>query len=422
MKRLTHFVLFFLLSANLFSQPQEKTGSVPSKSIFIEKDLIPSSHGSICIVSFRIPYSELVFVKNHEKFQTGITIDFDLKANDQIFDRRTYTKSFSVSSYDSTLSESDFFQGFISFNPDKGDYCIFPYVKLENNDQIIQLDTIKVELKNEVKGKVYNPVIVRKNPQTNCINEAFELINYENTIPYIGKNCQLLIPVKDSTVSLSEVRFERENKTLFNKKLRGKEGQPLVFQECGNSVILQSNRNEKSTTYYYIEELNNYFKEGPLNIVIVDKDSAKYVFETKVYWSDKPRSLRNPELAIQLLAAIEKPETVDSLLSNSRKDYPEVIAKYWASKNHYKSSTFNHLEMEFYKRADYAVKEFTTLGVKNGGLSDRGIIYIRNGKPDEIKRGFNDSSLAVEIWIYSRLNKEFVFVDKTGLGNFTLGK
>ena len=78
--------------------------------------------------------------------------------------------------------------------------------------------------------------------------------------------------------------------------------------------------------------------------------------------------------------------------------------------------------MEFYKRADYAVKEFTTLGVKNGGLSDRGIIYIRNGKPDEIKRGFNDSSLAVEIWIYSRLNKEFVFVDKTGLGNFTLGK
>ncbi len=49
-------------------------------------------------------------------------------------------------------------------------------------------------------------------------------------------------------------------------------------------------------------------------------------------------------------------------------------------------------------------------------------MYIKYGKPDEIKREYSNSNVVVEIWKYLKLKKEFTFTDRSGLGNYTLDK
>jgi GWxTD domain-containing protein len=75
---------------------------------------------------------------------------------------------------------------------------------------------------------------------------------------------------------------------------------------------------------------------------------------------------------------------------------------------------------EFYSRIDYAAMEFRGITKNNGLSTDRGKVYIRYGKPDEIERSSNDLGYVVETWIYSTPNQKFVFVDQQGTGNFIL--
>lgn len=76
---------------------------------------------------------------------------------------------------------------------------------------------------------------------------------------------------------------------------------------------------------------------------------------------------------------------------------------------------------EFISRVEYADRYFTS-GSKKGRYSDRGRIYIKYGKPDEIER--YPSSIATrasERWFYYESGGiEFVFVDKRGYGEYEL--
>ncbi|MEK6552657.1 MAG: GWxTD domain-containing protein, partial [Bacteroidota bacterium] len=136
--------------------------------------------------------------------------------------------------------------------------------------------------------------------------------------------------------------------------------------------------------------------------------------------NDKPNSLMNPEFAIQALEAIESKQKIEALLDADKNEYAKVLKKYWDEKTGNNKYAFNELENEYYKRADYSIDNFSTVSYPNGAKSDRGKIYIKYGKPDEIKREYSNSNIVIEIWKYLKLKKEFTFTDKSGLGNYTL--
>ncbi|HID94273.1 MAG TPA: GWxTD domain-containing protein, partial [bacterium (Candidatus Stahlbacteria)] len=76
---------------------------------------------------------------------------------------------------------------------------------------------------------------------------------------------------------------------------------------------------------------------------------------------------------------------------------------------------------DFMDRVEYADKHFTS-GYKEGRHSDRGRIYIKYGKPDEIERYPSSiAGRACERWFYyERGGIEFIFVDKRGYGEYEL--
>jgi GWxTD domain-containing protein len=74
---------------------------------------------------------------------------------------------------------------------------------------------------------------------------------------------------------------------------------------------------------------------------------------------------------------------------------------------------------EYYGRVEYATKNFT--GFTEGWKTDRGMIFILYGAPETIDRHpFDATGKPYDIWHYYALNREFIFVDVTGYGDYKL--
>ena len=106
---------------------------------------------------------------------------------------------------------------------------------------------------------------------------------------------------------------------------------------------------------------------------------------------------------------------------NSDLDVKQVYFKrFWKLRDPNPKTTKNELKDEYFKRVNYANRNFTGFG-QNGWLTDRGRILIKFGFPDDIERHpFEMGTQPYQIWRYYGLRKTFVFLDQTGFGDYRL--
>ena len=84
----------------------------------------------------------------------------------------------------------------------------------------------------------------------------------------------------------------------------------------------------------------------------------------------------------------------------------------------------NEFRDEYYRRIRYTNKAFS-VGKRPGWRTDRGMIYIQYGEPDDVERhpfdmdGFPYNA-PWQVWRYYSTNREFVFVDRRGSNDFEL--
>jgi GWxTD domain-containing protein len=95
------------------------------------------------------------------------------------------------------------------------------------------------------------------------------------------------------------------------------------------------------------------------------------------------------------------------------------FVEYWAKRDPDPTTPRNELLEEYYRRVDFANKNFAHY--LEGWRSDRGMVYIRFGPPENIERHpFDINTKPYEIWYYYQLQREFIFVDETGFGDYRL--
>lgn len=99
-----------------------------------------------------------------------------------------------------------------------------------------------------------------------------------------------------------------------------------------------------------------------------------------------------------------------------------LTEEFWLQRDPTPGTERNELREVFRQRVDYAVKHFSNFVLaKIGSDSDRGRIHILYGQPSEKKRfRLPKSSRLYELWYYKKLDQQFVFVDKKGIGEFEL--
>ncbi len=139
-----------------------------------------------------------------------------------------------------------------------------------------------------------------------------------------------------------------------------------------------------------------------------------------LFFPGLPPTITDLDEAADELLFIASSSTIDSIKAS-----PDIGTKakrflsFWHSYHSNLSSDAMFAMREYYNRVSYANEHFTHFFA--GWKSDRGMIYILFGPPDNVDRHpFNIDSKPYEIWQYYRKARRFLFVDDTGFGDYRL--
>ncbi|HEY2963712.1 MAG TPA: GWxTD domain-containing protein, partial [Pyrinomonadaceae bacterium] len=177
------------------------------------------------------------------------------------------------------------------------------------------------------------------------------------------------------------------------------------------------------------------------------------VFASGVAPAQKPSSdpEQNPRKVKQELkkAYVDWAKDVDLILTQAERDAwkklqtdderEKFIEDFWRSRDPDPDTEENEFKQEFFERIAYANEHFSS--GKPGRMTDRGRIYIKFGKPDDIEShpaggtyerpswegGGSTSTYPFEKWFYRyipnvRSGIELEFVDPTGSGEYRLAR
>jgi GWxTD domain-containing protein len=151
-------------------------------------------------------------------------------------------------------------------------------------------------------------------------------------------------------------------------------------------------------------------------------DSAEKVFLAR--WSGLAAHISNVEEAISQLVAVAKDKDVRFIREGgTESERMNRFLDYWKKRDPTPNTRRNERMEQFYYLVAFANERYgrEINGHNNGWQTDRGNVLINFGEPDHIKREpFSFNKEPYEIWRYERFGLQFIFIDKTGLGDYEL--
>ena len=126
------------------------------------------------------------------------------------------------------------------------------------------------------------------------------------------------------------------------------------------------------------------------------------------------------EVAIRQMRYILSNDERKVLKARLKEDKEQLFYQLWKERDPTPDTEHNELMEEYFQRVGYVNEHFS--GWQPGWETDRGMIYILFGPPDEIQRSNPTAanSAIYQIWNYSKINKQFVFRDQNGFGDYRL--
>jgi len=78
-------------------------GQITTKNIFFENIILKDSSSSVCIISFKVAYDQLVFIKDNSKYTAKFSLTFEAEDSlKEIFKREIIEKILFVDNYEIT--------------------------------------------------------------------------------------------------------------------------------------------------------------------------------------------------------------------------------------------------------------------------------------------------------------------------------
>lgn len=416
-------LISLLLFPSLFAQPSRREELPVVQSLFhSETIIIPNENNNLNLLyTYKIPYNRLVFERDNGEYSAGLRVLVEvIDSASDLVDRDIKDTELSVNNFEATNERGFFLQDFLKFNLSAGRYKIRTTITDLNSQNELKLEPAEIDLIKADEEMVLHPLVIESANDECEIENAFILANFGGAVPFSPKDYHLVIPLRDTTLENISVTIVNNKDTLVNQEISEFFTLPVGISTCNTNLVLLPDDESISTQNFIVRNVNRKLIEGKVSLIVKFGDDGSKEFNSEVIWIDKPFSLRDPTMAIEYLNFIAPDSIIYRMLSFDKSEYPKVLHEYWTSFDPNPESSFNQLMTEYYRRIDYAAKEFRGLGKNNGIKTDRGMIYIRFGKPDEVERSSNTQGQVVETWIYKNPERKFVFVDKRGIGNFTL--
>jgi len=129
---------------------------------------------------------------------------------------------------------------------------------------------------------------------------------------------------------------------------------------------------------------------------------------------------RDFEKTLDLIGYIATSDEMNALKRAPEDGRKEAWEAFWAGRDPTPGTSRNEVRDEFFERVSYANEHFGE-PLAEGWQTDRGRVYITEGPPDAIdSHPIELSTGAWEAWHYYRRSITYIFVDKTGFGQYIL--
>ena len=387
---------------------------------FQEKDDVPSFYYdvitlatdeagmSVMRIFTKIAYDELQFVREEDHFraeyEASITI---LNQQGDMADGKVFRKQATVSVYEQTNSHIDFSMGGVEFKIRPGTYEISIGImdldaKITGRQKtrvvvpdysISPLDVSDLLLVDYVIADSLGDVVVRPNVLSNY-GDTQESLYLWYEIYSKGEIDSVLITYSIEDLKGDEMRWEEHFCILDGKR---------------TVEILEIPRGDLETGRYKLQLL-----------VEAENANVKRKRDFSIRWIGMPAFASDLNKAIDQMKYIAKGDFYKKI--RKQKDPEErkrMFMEFWRAVDPIPATNENELMEEYYRRVEYADVNYS--GLKAGWKTDRGMVIIVLGPPSEVeRRPFDAGNKPYEIWYYFTLNREFVFVDRTGLGEYYL--
>lgn len=406
-------LLVFLLGSILSAQVEYSSGKnsfVNSSGFFVDYAGYKSeiANKTRIDVFVQVPYPIISFIKKDDHFQGGfnVTLTFWDEGKNSIIFERNWKEKVTTDEFSQTLAKSNFFITYKSYDLLPGKYVLKCIVEDSDSRRISSREF---------------PLIVREITGTlglsdlMLISEIVKNSEGEKIIPNISgavtsKQTSLSFYFDIYSGTKEDVVLEYTLNDL-KKNVSLRQENPRTIQPGTNSITHIIN--------------NASFSVGGFSLSITLKDvnrkeitSISKSFVSKI--EGIPSSINDLDKAIAQMLYIASPAELDYIKEAKEiQDRMDRFMAFWDKKKPNPKDDDNPILNEYYRRVDYANKNFKGFG--EGWHSDMGMIFITFGPPSYVERHPLDmNSKPYEIWEYYELNRSFVFLDQTGFGDYRL--
>ena len=366
------------------------------------------SKDSILVTAFvDIPFRSLQFVKKNNSFFASYDVSIILKNNKgkRIF-RKMWTDSITTDDYIQTQSRLRTRKHFSNFTVAKNKYQIESelYDKDTRNkgSKNIKIDFSKLKK----KPSLMEPLIV-----ANLDGEwGFGV----NEFPITGKRISNI----DKGLTLIVSGFVDNEPYEVLAFIDGvNEDDKVIISKKDTSDGFFNHRYKLDKSILSAMGLEIEIK------LIQSKKESEFIKKISIYKPGLSGFVNNVESSFQQMRYILTNNERKEAKGKKGKGLQKIFLDFWNKRDPTPETNINELMEEYYIRVNY-VNEYFNMSWKEGWETDFGMIYILFGPPDEIQRS-NATSTNTSIyqaWYYNRLNKQFVFRDQNGFGDFKLDK
>ncbi|RPI66518.1 MAG: GWxTD domain-containing protein, partial [Ignavibacteriales bacterium] len=356
-----------------------------------------------------VPYNAVQFIKTGQGFEAAYTVTvsvFDEEKKNLITEKIWNEKIVAIS-FELTTSPENFNLGHRSFELTPGVYSI-------------KTSLLDKDSKNEYSSE--NKVIIKQFTPVPAVSDIMLIAKrtmVEGNSKIIPNVSRSIVTDRDPLSTFFEIYSDTVSKFLAEYE---------IFDEKENSVYKSTKEVEvkdgNNQLFNDIDSLNLDLGKNLLKITL--KDSTGKVYDTSVKsfnsrWVGVPITVTDLDKAIEQMVYLAAPEDLTFIKdTDSRMEKAKRFVAFWRKQDPNPADEYNPVFNEYYNRVAYANENFTSYSLE-GWRSDRGMVMIILGAPDNIDRHpFEYYAKPYEVWQFYNLNKQFIFVDYTGFGDYRL--
>lgn len=359
-------------------------------------------------VYVEIKYDELQFVKMPDGYEASYetSVLFLDKDGDQA-DGKIWKEEVDVDRYDETNKSDRYSYTHASFDLPPGSYKLAISVQDDETEKTNKSKK-KIKLKDFSKNKLAlsDITFVRKG-----MPDSLGRTTWQPVVTNLGKGLHgdvaasfdIYNPGGAKDVTVQYEIFGSNTKDKYKKSYTRQLSGPITAE-----IIPLAVDSLAHDSYKFTVKVNDGKK----------KDQTQKYFYLR--WSGLPTNARDLETAIEQVRYIATREEWKRLKKAQGEDRIKEFKLFWKRHDPTPGTEANEAMEAHYSRVAYANQNFSVMQ-RDGWRTDMGMVFIILGAPDDIERNAYPSySKPYQIWRYYRYNRELLFYDQTGFGDYRL--